>query len=280
MVVGSKIAILPTITLSSSASTFKSSGGTDEITVTVTNGNWSASTTDSWIGITTANTGVTITVGETIADRTGTVTITTYMDGMMVTKTITVTQTLTYFIRRTYSNSANYIDLNYTPQSNPRVECKFTVGEHLFADNNYLFGCGMDFNAYSSFKFNCAKSRDNFSYYVGGTYNNYAGAFTTGTTYTVDLSYSGFTVNGVTTTISSYYSYSSSYHFLIGNAYTGTTEYFPEFDLYYMKIYEGDTLKYDLVPDTNSDGYGCLRNTLTNTKYNFTTPSGIILLLE
>lgn len=97
-----RFAEYPKLKLDIEELSFNKNGGTDEVVV-VSNATWSASTSSSWLTITTASTGFTVTasVNDTEADRSGVITVTAWNVNASVSSSITVEQ--------------NYIPVVYVP---------------------------------------------------------------------------------------------------------------------------------------------------------------------
>lgn len=107
------VVLSPTLELSNNTITFQKSGGTMNIGVT-SNTSWNASTSDSWLTISTAGTGFTVTAANYTgdSDRTGTITVTARNAYSSITKTIEVEQEVVIDYTTRYVTTRSLVDNN------------------------------------------------------------------------------------------------------------------------------------------------------------------------
>lgn len=163
-----------------------------------------------------------------------------------------------------------YFETNYTPTQNTRVECKVSFVSSTTEYEPWIFGRRYSSQSHlSTYSFNCFffNVSNNLAYHIGGAYNDYGGEYAVGVPYIISLSPTQWTNNGVSTAITSNYQQYSSTGFPIGAAYTvnlNSYQYCLDFNLYYFKIYEGNTLVRNYVPRLYN-GVACLYDTIGET---------------
>ena len=111
---------------------FATAGGSKDVGV-VSNANWSASTSSSWLTITTASTGFTVTASEndTELDRDGVITVTAWNVDASITSSITVSQTyvIVRYLAYVYRSGGTADNATYsivTPIY-PAVDCEMRI---------------------------------------------------------------------------------------------------------------------------------------------------------
>ena len=122
----------PRLRLSATELDFKTSGGSQDVSV-VSNANWSAATSSSWLTIVTAATGFTVTASEndTEIDRDGVITITAWNVDATITSSITVSQpyVLVHYLAYIYKSGSTIDNYTYSIETPiyPADDCEIRI---------------------------------------------------------------------------------------------------------------------------------------------------------
>lgn len=172
-----------------------------------------------------------------------------------------------------------FYETNYTPSQNTKVECKVVVLEtedssEWQTSGGWIFGRCYYYQPWTSvysFTAHCELSaRNNWGYFVGSKYNDYCGSAETGTTYVISLSPTEFVSNSTSVAISnanfndgSYTGFPIGGMKIVGGGYNTYSTY-SVINLYYCKIWEGNTLVHNYIPKMYNN-ICCLYDTVEQT---------------
>lgn len=180
---------------------------------------------------------------------------------------------------------------------NPKVYADFELislrsGSFVDDGNNYLFGAFTpSYWSEGSVGFNIHTGRENFTYYIGGVYDDYAGEYKLNNRYRLTLDNSTCIIQDIVTSNQFSYDFSANTtsiteDFTIGglNNILDTASYgtghdfvIPDFKLYEFIIYEDDVEVAHYIPcKDNSTEYGVLYDTVSQKYLYADNPSLVI----
>lgn len=158
------------------------------------------------------------------------------------------------------STGTQYIKTFYKPKTDSIFKFKIMLtGTAGDIDYERIIWAGS--GSSTSNNFQRANRTTSWNYFLG-TSSKWSGTLNQNEDYTFDIGSDHFTINGVTTSFSSY-TYTSNYNMEI---FHGNDRY-GKFKLYYFQIYEGTTLVKNFIPVLNGTT-PCLLETVSNTYYN------------
>lgn len=171
-----------------------------------------------------------------------------------------------------------YFDLGFTPQPGYRFVLDFSIDRTDTAtsfDTKAVMGMYDSWPNKDSYLLSFERG-NRFAVYAGGSYNQNCSNFVLGERMQLEFSDRGVVRDGVT------YSVNSQYQAPQRNAWLGvantTIAGFADQNTYYtwysVKVYDGDTLIYDLIPYKSND-FGCLKDAITGTIYEANDPTKV-----
>ena len=169
---------------------------------------------------------------------------------------------------------------------NVKIEAECKLDELFSNDNNNIFGVMADgYSSNQTIAINVHTGRNNWSWYCGGGYDDYAGAYSLNHRLKISLDGSYFIVEdydaetGITKQVNRTISNPSSKPIGIGGIYVSSSEIQTGFTItwYEATVYSGETVIGHYVPYVDdTTGYGVLYDTVSGNYYEGVEPSKVI----